>query len=66
MQMTYLTAFEICSAINWEKKPTTQLYMLVADYVNENLTEINEMIQEALSQGKSVLNIDPNNSITIN
>jgi len=64
--MKYLTPHQICSAIKWQTKPSTEMFMLVAEAISENIIEINEMIQEAVSQGKTEINIDPNNLITIN
>lgn len=64
--MTYLTPHQILSKIKWQEKPTTQLYMMVADYLSKNIIEVNEIILESLSQGKTEISIDPNNSITIN
>ena len=61
--MTLYTPDQILSQIKWENKPTTQLYMIVADYISENIIEVNEMIQAALSQGQTQVNIDPNNFI---
>ena len=64
--MTYLTPHQIISKIKWQEKPTTQLYMMLSDYISANIIEVNEMIHEAISQGKTEIDIDPNNLITIN
>jgi hypothetical protein len=61
--MTLYTPHQILSQIKWEKKPTTQLYMIVADYISENIIEVNERIQAAISQGQNEIDIDPNNFI---
>jgi hypothetical protein len=64
--MTYLTPYQIAEAIKWKTKPSTELFMKVAAIISENIVEINEMISEAISQGKTEIDIDPNNLITIN
>ena len=64
--MKYLTPYEITSSVKWETEPTTEMFIAVATAVGENIIEINEMIQEALRLGKTEINIDPLNLITIN
>jgi len=64
--MALYTPHQIYHSIIWETKPTREQDEKIVYYILDNIEKLSKLIEEALSQGQTQVNIDPNNLITIN